>query len=137
LGFIGHGGYDSPPSPRFQGLVRNAWPSSGLPHADSSFRHPPKGILVASAPFQRGALDFARAHGIALARFIDGALLYGVKSKDGDIRRLVPLGGRGLALLRVQGTDAGWQNTTLTNQPDYFREMFPGFDSRSDQLQQK
>jgi restriction system protein len=35
-----------------------------------------KGILFATNGFQRGALEYARAHGIALVRVVDGALTY-------------------------------------------------------------
>lgn len=86
-----------------------------------------KGIFVSSSPYQRGALDFARTHGIALAQFMDGALLFGVKAGNVDPRKLVPLGSHGLALLRVEATDQGWSNTTLKNRPEYVREMLPGF----------
>jgi restriction system protein len=35
-----------------------------------------KGILFATNGFQRGALEYAQVHGIALVRLVDGALTY-------------------------------------------------------------
>ncbi len=89
-----------------------------------------KGIFVSSSSYQRGAMDFAGTHGIALARFVDRALLFDVRGADLDPRSLVPRGSRGLALLRVEGTNGGWSNTTLTDQPDLVAEMFPGITAR-------
>ena len=39
-----------------------------------------KGMIFSTAQFQRGALEYAKAHGIALARVIDGGLLYESRS---------------------------------------------------------
>lgn len=39
-----------------------------------------KGILVTTSNFQRGALKYAAAHGIALIRLLDEGLTYGQKS---------------------------------------------------------
>ena len=52
-------------------------------------------------------MDFARTQGIALAQFVDGALLFGVKAGNVDARELVPPSSRGLGLLRVESTDRG------------------------------
>ncbi len=41
-----------------------------------------KGILVATSDFQKGALEYSKIHGIALANIIDGKLTYSVKSHD-------------------------------------------------------
>ncbi|HVX06270.1 MAG TPA: restriction endonuclease [Rhodanobacteraceae bacterium] len=46
-----------------------------------------KAILVSTSPFQDGAVEFARVHGIALVRLISGAAMYiqGSKSDDAPI----------------------------------------------------
>lgn len=41
-----------------------------------------KGMIFSTAQYQRGALEYAKVHGIALARVIDGGLLYETKSQD-------------------------------------------------------
>jgi Restriction endonuclease len=41
-----------------------------------------KGVLVATAPFQRGALDFAKAHGIALVTVTEGRFSIEMKSAE-------------------------------------------------------
>lgn len=39
-----------------------------------------KGVVVSTAPFQKGALDFALAHGIALVKVTEGRFTYETKS---------------------------------------------------------
>jgi len=39
-----------------------------------------KGMVFATAPFQRGALEYARSHGVALVRVADGRTTYETKS---------------------------------------------------------
>lgn len=41
-----------------------------------------KGLIVATAPFQRGALDFAKVHGIALVVVSEGRFTYEMKSAE-------------------------------------------------------
>ncbi|MGO4120696.1 restriction endonuclease [Arthrobacter sp. YAF16] len=41
-----------------------------------------KGLIVATAPFQRGALDFAKAHGVALVVVSEGRFTYETRSAD-------------------------------------------------------
>jgi restriction system protein len=41
-----------------------------------------KGILVSASGFQKGAIDYARNHGIALVRIINGEMSYETKSFD-------------------------------------------------------
>jgi restriction system protein len=47
-----------------------------------------KGILYATAPFQRGAIEYAQLHGITLIQVADGRANYGVKA--GDIPPVLP-----------------------------------------------
>ncbi len=44
-----------------------------------------KGILYATAPFQRGAIEYAQAHGISLIQIVDGRVTYAVKSQEQPI----------------------------------------------------
>lgn len=39
-----------------------------------------KGLIVSTAPFQRGALDFAKAHGIALITVTEGRFIFETRS---------------------------------------------------------
>lgn len=41
-----------------------------------------KGVLVTSSYFQKGALEYANLHGIALVQIIDGKLMYHVRSNN-------------------------------------------------------
>lgn len=44
-----------------------------------------KGIICATVGFQSGAIEYAKIHGIALARVIDGKLTYEVKADIGTV----------------------------------------------------
>lgn len=39
-----------------------------------------KGMIFSTVQYQRGALEYAKKHGIALARMVDGSVLYETKS---------------------------------------------------------
>jgi restriction system protein len=47
-----------------------------------------KGMIFSTAQYQRGALEYAKTHGIALARVVDGSVLFESKSFGG--RRVEP-----------------------------------------------
>jgi restriction system protein len=49
-----------------------------------------KAILFATNGFQRGALEYARSHGIALVRIIEGALTYETRSANQDAHPTPP-----------------------------------------------
>lgn len=44
-----------------------------------------KGIVITTSFFQSGALEYAKAHGIALVQVVDGKLNYQSRSEDGKI----------------------------------------------------
>lgn len=44
-----------------------------------------KGIIFATVGFQRGAIEYAKTHGIALVRIVDGKLTYEVKADIGSV----------------------------------------------------
>jgi restriction system protein len=41
-----------------------------------------KGMVFSTSPFQRGAVTYARKHGIALVQFVDGRTIYRAKALD-------------------------------------------------------
>lgn len=45
-----------------------------------------KGIVASNAPFQRGALEFARVHGISLVRIVDEGMLIEVRGSEPAVR---------------------------------------------------
>lgn len=53
-----------------------------------------KGIVVATAPFQAGALSYAKSHGIALAQVANGALMYLQASAGRNMLRIYDLSKR-------------------------------------------
>lgn len=82
-----------------------------------------KGIVVAASGFQSGALVYAKTHGIACVRLVDGAWTY----ESRDLPPVIPQPtGRCVAYARY-GTDAGgYGNTLLGGEHDYARELlFP------------
>jgi len=46
-----------------------------------------KGILVTTSYFQKGALDYASNHGIALIQIVDGKVLYCVRDSSGIVEQ--------------------------------------------------
>ena len=82
-----------------------------------------KGILVSAIGFQKGALEFARVHGIALVQLVDGAALFATRALDAP--RPKP-GSMGIAALHLYETPRGYGFTTLTGEPQYVREILPG-----------
>ena len=49
-----------------------------------------KGMLFSTNGFQKGAIDYARSHGIALVRIIEGALTYETRGVRADNVRPAP-----------------------------------------------
>jgi hypothetical protein len=79
-----------------------------------------KAVLASSSGFQRGAIDFAAAHGIALVRIVDYSVLFETKAVDTP----PPMPSGILAGVQVQPTEDGAVRfTTLTGQPDYVAQM--------------
>lgn len=50
-----------------------------------------KGMLIASASFQKGAIEYAVRHGIALIRIVEGQSLYVTRSSEGRTSTNHPL----------------------------------------------
>lgn len=79
-----------------------------------------KGIVVAACGFQRGALEYARRHGIACVRLVDGAWVY--ESRDLVTGAPPQSTGNYVAYAR-ELTEAGYRNTLITEQQAYLREL--------------
>jgi restriction system protein len=80
-----------------------------------------KGIIVSTSGFQRGALDFAGAHGIALVQLVDGQMTYKTRSVDSK-PQFVP-GLPEFVAYQVAATPTGHTTTMLTGQPNYLEEL--------------
>lgn len=81
-----------------------------------------KGVVVAATGFQRGALEYARMHGIACVRLLDGAWTYDSRDFTSGTRQ--PTGSY-VAYSR-ELTERGYRNALLTEQRRYVRELFFG-----------
>jgi restriction system protein len=78
-----------------------------------------KGVVVAASGFQRGALEYARTHGIACVRLVDRAWVYISRGLTPAVPQ--PTGSH-IAYAR-QLTNTGYSNTLLNNQVQYVREL--------------
>ncbi|MDL2082093.1 restriction endonuclease [Streptomyces sp. GXMU-J15] len=78
-----------------------------------------KGVLVAASGFQRGALEYARRHGIACVRLVDGAWAY--ETRD-PFTASPQTTGEYVAYAR-EITDHGYRNTLLTDQRQHVKEF--------------
>lgn len=92
-----------------------------------------KGVLISTSPFQRGALEFALQHGIALVTVTEGRFLYETRSRgakpalsraQADSMGLQPFAGH----VYSPGTEPGSTAVTLvaTNYPDHVAELLLG-----------
>ncbi len=86
-----------------------------------------KGVVVAASGFQSGALSYAKTHGIACVRLLDGAWTYETR----DLTQRIPEPtGQYLAHARYLTEKGGYGNTLLSGQRDYVRALL--FDGRRD-----
>lgn len=98
-----------------------------------------KGVMVSTAPFQRGALDFAKQHGIALVTVTEGRFLYETRGKD-QLAAISPEQADSLGIARLAGhvygpgTEPGSTSVTLvaTDYPDHIAELLLGAPASSD-----
>lgn len=80
-----------------------------------------KGVVVAASGFQRGALQYARAHGIACVRLVDDAWTY--LSREQSAQPAIP---QPTGIYAGYGITADDDNATfavLTGDPDNVHEM--------------
>jgi hypothetical protein len=81
-----------------------------------------KGVVVAATGFQRGALEFARAHGIACVRLVDDAWTYIVRTGTA-IGPPVPTGAYSGFVLTVDGY-GDYDFALLNGSPSTARSTF-------------
>lgn len=99
-----------------------------------------KAVMVATAPYQSGALEYAKTHGIALVTVTEGRFTYETKAAQG-----VPPMTREQAKARLglpvfvghaysAGSEEGSTNVTLLSPeyPEYIAETFFGIEESSD-----
>jgi restriction system protein len=79
-----------------------------------------KGIVVAASGFQSGALSYAKTHGIACVRLVDGAWTY--ETRDWT-RQMPESTGQYAAYSRYLTEQGGYGDTLLTGQPDYIGDL--------------
>jgi hypothetical protein len=81
-----------------------------------------KGVVVAATGFQRGALEFAKAHGIACVRLVDNAWAY-INRHAAAVPPLVPTGAySGYAM--TSDADGDYEFTLLNGSPGSTRSAF-------------
>ncbi|MDG4830592.1 restriction endonuclease [Solwaraspora sp. WMMD1047] len=81
-----------------------------------------KGVVVAATGFQRGALEFAKAHGIACVRLVDNAWTY--VTRDTTAATLpVPTGAYSGYAMTLDG-DGDYEFTLLDGSPGITRSTF-------------
>ncbi len=75
-----------------------------------------KGVVVAASGFQRGALQYARVHGIACVRLVDAAWTYLSRSASADQAKPQPTGTY-MSYVIITDED-GYVSSMLTGRPD-------------------
>jgi hypothetical protein len=92
-----------------------------------------KGVIIATAPFQRGALAYAAAHGIALVQVTEGRFTFESRSAESE-RAMSRQSARDRGVPDFVGFDhrqngaGGISSTMITGQPDYALELLAGVD---------
>jgi len=78
-----------------------------------------KGVVVAATGFQRGALEFAKAHGIACVRLVDNAWTYLTRHTSEGASPVLTGAYSGYAM--TPDGDGDYEFTLLTGSPDNSR----------------
>jgi restriction system protein len=79
-----------------------------------------KGVVVAASGFQKGALVYAKTHGIACVRLVDGAWTYETR----DLTPVIPQPTGHYVAYARHLTDGGrYGNTLLNAETDHAREL--------------
>jgi len=79
-----------------------------------------KGVVVAASGFQKGALVYAKTHGIACVRLVDDAWKYETR----DLTPVIPQPrGHYIAYASHLTDGGGYGNTLLSAETDYAREL--------------
>jgi hypothetical protein len=88
-----------------------------------------KGVVVAASGFQRGALQYAQAHGIACVRLVDEAWTY-VSRSSAQQSALQPAGT--YASYVITSDDSDYQFAMLSGSPAVGRSLLPGKSSATE-----
>ncbi|WP_433221456.1 restriction endonuclease [Dactylosporangium sp. CS-047395] len=80
-----------------------------------------KGVVVAATGFQSGALEFAKAHGIACVRLVDNAWMY--MTRHTQIANPPALTGAYSGYSMTPDGDGDYEFTLLTGSPDNTRSI--------------
>lgn len=80
-----------------------------------------KGVLVAASGFQRGALQYAKAHGIACVRLVDDAWTY--LSRTTTAQRTAPRPARIYTGYAITSDDDDYTFVMLTGSPETARNV--------------
>ena len=78
-----------------------------------------KGVMVSASGYQRGALEYAKKHGIGCVRLVDDAWTYEVRGQD----RPVPVPSGHYTAFQRELTGGGWSNTRLTDITEHIRQV--------------
>lgn len=84
-----------------------------------------KGVLFATTSFQKGAIDYAKVHGIALVQVVDGMHTYITKAADKP-RVRPPWVPKFAAFLMQRSEDGGTHVCNLTADAKYLKEALMG-----------
>lgn len=85
-----------------------------------------KGMIFSTVQYQRGALEYAKKHGIALVRVVDGSMLYETKSFDQPVELppwVPPYGGYIVSLSKEGGESYSLMEE---GEPEDLFEQFKG-----------
>lgn len=82
-----------------------------------------KGVVVAASGFQKGALVYAKAHGIACVRLVDGAWTYETRDPTPVIPQAT---GHYVAYVRHLTNSGGYADTLVSGETDHARELLFG-----------
>lgn len=90
-----------------------------------------KGVIIATAPFQKGAMTFAATHGIALVKITEGRFTFETRSAVPtptiSVERARSMGVPDLVGINYRQNDSGGTLcTVITEQPDYALELLAG-----------
>ena len=90
-----------------------------------------KGVIIATAPFQKGAMTYAATHGIALVKITEGRFTFIRRSADplppASVQEAREMGIPDFVGINYQqNEDGGVACTVITERPDYALELLAG-----------
>ena len=89
-----------------------------------------KGVIIATAPFQKGAMTYAATHGIALVKVTEGRFTFVRRSTEPmpaiSVEDAREMGIPDFVGINYRKNDNGVSCTVITEQPDYALELLAG-----------